>query len=93
MLDALKRLLSPEYLVVAEPGPLGGLGGLYLVLGLLFALGLAATLWLLVGAPPAKRTEGLRVAAWIEFWICLAGLGTVDGRFLGWPGWSDRIWP
>ncbi|MFN2185942.1 MAG: hypothetical protein ACK2UU_18320, partial [Anaerolineae bacterium] len=31
--------------------------------------------------------------AWFELWVCLAGLGTVIGRFLGWPGWSARIWP
>ena len=93
MLETLKRLLSPEYLVVSEPGPLGGLWLLYLLLGLLFASGLAAALWVLAGPGHSSRPQGRRVLAWFELWTCLAGLGAVVGRFLGWPGWSARIWP
>ncbi len=93
MLEALKRLLSPEYLVVSEPGPLGGLWVLYLTLGLLFAAGLAGALWLLLGPGRAGGSTAQRAWAWFELWVCLAGLGTVVGRFLGWPGWSARIWP
>jgi hypothetical protein len=92
MLEALKRLISPEYLAVADPGPMGRLGLLYVVLGLLFALGLAASLWILSG-PSRRGPASKRAWAWFELWICLAGLGTVIGRFLGWPGWSARIWP
>ena len=93
MLDALRRLLSPEYLAVAEPGPLGGLWPLYLVLGLLFAAGVGTALWILAG--PRRRLQAVdrRTWAWFEFWVCLAGLGTVAGRFLSWPGWSARVWP
>lgn len=93
MLEALKRLLSPEYLVVAEPGPLGTLWVLYIALGLLFSAGLGAALWVLWG--PGRPGQGTRPVAWawFELWVCLAGLGTVVGRFLGWPGWSARIWP
>jgi hypothetical protein len=93
MLEALKRLLSPEYLVVAEPGPLGGLWVLYVGLGLLFAAGLAAALWVLLGQVRREQSAARRAWAWFELWVCLAGLGTVIGRFLGWPGWSARIWP
>lgn len=102
MTEALKRLLSPEYLAVAEPGPMGGLWVLYLALGGLFAAGLGAALWVLLGpgAPDSLRSQSgastkqaKRAWAWFELWVCLAGLGTVAGRFLGWPGWSARIWP
>jgi hypothetical protein len=93
MLEALKRLISPEYLVVSEPGPLGSLWILYLILGLLFAAGLGAALWILTGAGANWRSTSRRLWAWFELWICLAGLGTVVGRFLNWPGWSARIWP
>ena len=93
MLEIVKRLLSPEYLVVSEPGPMGGLWVLYVALGLLFATGLAAALWVLLGRNEASRSMAQRAWAWFELWICLAGLGTVIGRFLGWPGWSARIWP
>ncbi len=89
MLELLKRLLSPEYLVVAEPGPLGRLWVLYVALGLLFCAGLGAALWALAG----HRNTRPAAWAWFELWVCLAGLGTVVGRFLGWPGWSARIWP
>lgn len=93
MPEALKRLLSPEYLVVSEPGPMGGLWVLYLLLGLLFAGGLGVAVWLLLRPNRERRTEMERAWAWFELWVCLAGLGSVAGRFLGWPGWSARIWP
>jgi hypothetical protein len=93
MFEALKRLLSPEYLVVAEPGPMGGLWILYVALGLLFSGGLAAALWVLAGPHRRAQFAGRRAWAWSELWVCLAGLGSVVGRFLGWPGWSARIWP
>lgn len=93
MLEALKRLLSPEYLIVTEPGPMGGLWVLYVALGLLFVVGLIWTLYLLLGRSRISRSPVERTLAWIELWTCLAGLGTVIGRFLAWPGWSARIWP
>jgi hypothetical protein len=93
MLEALKRLLSPEYLVVADPGPMGRLWLLYLALGLLFAAGLAWALWLLFGPDRPRCSNAGRIGSWFELWVCLAGLITVAGRFLGWPGWSARIWP
>lgn len=93
MVEALKKFLGPEYLVVAEPGPMGGLWILYLALGLLFAGGGATAVWVLSGPGRQGRETALRAWAWFELWICLAGLGTVTGRFLGWPGWSARIWP
>jgi len=93
LLETLKRLLSPEYLVVSEPGPLGGAWLLYVALGLLFAAGVGAALWLLIGPGKDRHTAGQRAWAWFELWVCLFGLGTVAGRFLGWPGWSARIWP
>jgi hypothetical protein len=89
MWEALKRLLSPEYLAVADPGPLGGLWVLYLALALLFAAGVAWSLRLL----RAALSRATATLAWLELWLCLAGLATVAGRFLGWPGWSARIWP
>jgi hypothetical protein len=93
VLDLLRRLLSPEYLVVSEPGPLGASWLLYAIFGLVFAAGLAASLWVLAG--PQRRIQPLarRTWAWFELWICLAGLLTVAGRFRAWPGWSARIWP
>jgi hypothetical protein len=66
---------------------------LYLVLGVFFAAGLGAALWTLLRLGKDGRSAGGRAWAWFEFWVCLAGLGTVAGRFLGWPGWSARIWP
>lgn len=97
-MDILRRLLSPEYLVVSEPGPVGGLWPLYAALGLLFGVGLAAAMWILTKRQPATDREADPFAitgrgwAWLELWIGLAGLGTVIGRCLGWPGWSARIW-
>ena len=93
MLDTLKRLLSPEYLAVGEPGPLGGSWVLYLALGLFFGAGLAGVLWLSFGPRAKERSPAHRAWAWFEGGVCLAGLATVVGRFLGWPGWSARIWP
>jgi hypothetical protein len=98
MLEALKRLISPEYLVVGDPGPMGGLWVLYVTLGVLFAAGLAAALWVLFLKPgedgrPASGSRSARALAWFELWVCLAGLGTVIGRFLNRSGWSARIWP
>jgi hypothetical protein len=92
MLGVLKRLLSPEYLVVAEPGPLGRLWLLYLVLGLLFAAGLGTAVWLIVRRRRSSTSTSTSAFAWFELWVCLAGLGAVVGRFLDWPGWSARIW-
>jgi hypothetical protein len=104
MLEALKRLLSPEYLVVAEPGPMGSLWPLYAALGLIFAAGLTIALRHVLTpqtphhpkTTPSTSTSTFALTstfAWLELWICLAGLGTVVGRFVGWPGWSARIWP
>jgi hypothetical protein len=98
MLEALKRLISPEYLVVADPGPMGSLWVLYAVLGLLFLAGFGAAVWGLTRgvfrARPGRHLDRwAHLLAWIELWICLAGMGSVIGRFLGWPGWSARIWP
>ncbi|MGD2207748.1 MAG: glycosyltransferase family 39 protein [Anaerolineae bacterium] len=93
MLEALKRLLSPEYLAVAEPGPLGGLWVLYVALGALFASGMALAAWVLFGRGRTAQPAGRRAWAWFELWICLFGLGAVLGRFASWPGWSARIWP
>ena len=98
MLETLKRLISPEYLVVADPGPMGGLWVLYALLGASFAAGLVAAIWVLTRKPGEDRrrasgTGAVRAWAWFELWVCLAGLGTVVGRFQGWSGWSARIWP
>jgi len=98
MLEALKRLISPEYLVVADPGPMGGLWVLYVALGVLFGSGLAAAVWVLLHKEGglARQVSGSSAPgawAWFELWVCLAGLGTVIGRFLNWAGWSARIWP
>ncbi|MGD8736202.1 MAG: hypothetical protein PVJ85_05530 [Anaerolineae bacterium] len=93
MLDALKRLLSPEYLAVAEPGPLGGLWVLYVALGVLFVAGLLIAFWILVGPRRRQQPSARRALAWYELWVCLVGLLTIVGRFLSWPGWSARIWP
>ena len=82
MLETLKRLLSPEYLVVADPGSMGGLWVLYVALGLLFAAGLAGALWVLLGPGRHWQPGSRRTLAWFELWICLVGLGTVVGRFL-----------
>ncbi|MGC9333781.1 MAG: glycosyltransferase family 39 protein [Anaerolineae bacterium] len=89
MLDILKRLLSPEYLVVSEPGPLGTLWLLYAGLGLFFACSLGLALWALT----TPQRPGRRAWAWFTLWLSLAGFLAVLGRFWGWPGWSARIWP
>jgi len=93
MLETLKRLLSPEYLVVAEPGPIGGLRLLYVALGLLFAGGLVLAVWALLDSQRRAQPAARRAWAWFELWVCMAGFGSIVGRFLGWPGWSARIWP
>jgi hypothetical protein len=91
MLEKLRQLLSPEYLVVSEPGPPGNLWPLYLALGLFFAAGLAASLWLFATAN--RHLQDRRICAWLALWPSLLGFATVIGRFLEWPGWSARIWP
>ncbi len=48
---------------------------------------------ILVNPGHSRRSSIQRAFAWYELWICLAGLATVLGRFLGWSGWSARIWP
>lgn len=92
-IETLKRLLSPEYWVVAEPGPLGRLWILYLPLGMLFAAGLVWSLRFLIRAGRERRKHTGQTLYWLEMWACLVGLLAVLGRFLGWPGWSARIWP
>ncbi len=72
---------------------MGGLWLLYLALGLLFGAGPGRGAVGPPGTGRRQRSPALRAWAWFELWICLAGLGTVAGRFLGWPGWSARIWP
>jgi hypothetical protein len=96
----VKRLLSPEYLAVSEPGPMGSLWVLYAALGLLFATGFGTAVWVLTTRDRPRQPDNTTSAlpskqawAWFELWVCLAGVGTVLGRFLGWPGWSARIWP
>ena len=76
MLETLKRLLSPEYLVVAEPGPLGGLWVLYVALGLLFAAGLALAVWTLAGPGRASRPRRQN------------GPGPGSSCGSAWPGWA-----
>jgi hypothetical protein len=93
MLDLLKRLLSPEYLAVSEPGPLGAIWLLYAALGLFFGGALAAAVWILAGPDRQAHPRARRAWAWFELWVCLAGLLAVAGRFWAWPGWSARIWP
>lgn len=92
MPERLRQLISPEYLIVSEPGPLGRLWPFYAALAVVFAGGAALAAWVLIRH---RRTAapGIRAWAWLEASICLAGLGTVIGRFLGLPGWSARIWP
>ncbi|MGQ9598466.1 MAG: hypothetical protein ACUVWZ_03515 [Anaerolineae bacterium] len=92
MIERLRRLISPEYLIVNNPGPLGGLWPLYAILGVFFVGGFAVALWTFTKDKRAI-SPGVRTWAWLQGWICLTGLGTVIGRFLGWPGWSARVWP
>jgi hypothetical protein len=93
MVEAFKTLFSPEYLIVDQSGPLGRAWLLYGLVGGLFATGIVVALW--VQLRPTLRTRAQTVRAWaqFEFLLCLAGLCTVVGRILGWPGWSARIWP
>lgn len=93
MPEALRRIISPEYLVVADPGPMGALWPLYAGLGALFACILGAAIWVLATERAHPHSRALRAWAWFETWVCSAGLATVVGRFAGWPGWSARIWP
>jgi hypothetical protein len=93
MLDLVKRLLSPEYLAVSEPGPLGAMWPLFAALGIFFAAGLATAAWTLTGRDRRAHPRARRGWAWFELWICLAGLLSVAGRVWSWPGWSARIWP
>jgi len=78
---------------VADPGPAGRLWALYLPLGALFAIGLAWSLRILLRRIRSPEQGTTRAFAWLEMWACLVGLLAVTGRFLGWPGWSARIWP
>ncbi len=93
MVDLIRRLLSPEYWVVSDPGPMGALGALYAFLGLGFLVGLVWALRSLQALGRTDQPSTGRTLAWLELWLCTAGLGTVVGRFLAWPGWSARIWP
>jgi hypothetical protein len=105
MIDRTRRLLSPEYLVVADPGPLGGLWVMYVLLGTLFAVVLGMAIheilkprglarWRDIGAQEASReASGPGTWPWVQLWTSLFGLVVVAGRFLGWPGMSARIWP
>ena len=92
MFEALKTLISPEYLIVDQSGPLGRAWLLYGLVGALFATGIAAALWVLLGPTSHTRARAVRAWAQFELWLCVAGLCTVVGRILGWPGWSARIW-
>ena len=89
-IEALKRLLSPEYLVVAEPGPMGGLWVLYLALGLLFAAGLASALWVLAGARPAAALPGAARLGLVRAVDLSGGPGHGGGRA---PGLARLVGP
>ncbi len=101
-MSLVRRLLSPEYWVVAEPGPPGRLWIAYAALGLAFLAGVALAIQLLFTS--SRRNKGTALGpcemlvswqpyGWFELCVSLAGLVTIVGRFLGWPGWSARIWP
>jgi len=82
--ETLKRLISPEYLVVGEPGPPGGLWPLYVALGLLFAAGLGAALWVLLrSAPPRRRERGEKIA--VETAPCGPSADRPPARSETWP--------
>lgn len=93
--ETIKRLLSPEYLAVVDPGPLGGLGAVfYGALAVAFVLGTALSLRALLSlAHPQEKRRIVHALAWLGLCLCAAGLATLVGRVLGWPGWSARIWP
>ncbi|MBN1660596.1 MAG: hypothetical protein JXA93_19520 [Anaerolineae bacterium] len=93
MIELIKRLLSPEYLVVTDPGPLGGAWVLYALLGVLFGAGLVAAVWVLAGPGRSSQSAARRAWSWFEGWVCAVGLLVVVARVLAWPGWSARIWP
>lgn len=93
MPETLRRLISPEYLAVPEPGPMGAMWPLYAGLGALFAALLGTAVWALATRGKDPQLPALRAWAWFEIWICTAGLAAVVARFLVWPGWSARIWP
>jgi hypothetical protein len=93
MVEAFRTLISPEYLVVDQSGPLGRAWLLYGLAAALFASGIVGALWVLVRPTSRTRAQAVRAWAQFEFLLCGAGLCTVVGRILGWPGWSARIWP
>ena len=92
MAEAFKTLISPEYLIVDQSGPLGRAWLLYGLVTALFASGTLVALWVLLGPNSHNRAKAVRAWAHFEFWLCVAGLCAVVGRILGWPGWSARIW-
>jgi hypothetical protein len=44
MIDRVRRLLSPEYWVVVDPGPVGRLWVIYLMFGMFFVIALGTAL-------------------------------------------------
>jgi len=97
----LQRVLSPEYWAVSNPGLPGRLWYVYAAIGLAFLAGIvfaSRSVWMTYRqmardeshpGPPSARTA----YGWFELAVSLAGLLSIVGRFLGWPGWSARIWP
>jgi hypothetical protein len=79
MISFLRKFLSPDYLLVSNPGPLGGFLWVYIALGILFAIGMAAHLF---------RRKLLTA----EGFILGVGLLSVTARLLGIPFLSARVW-
>lgn len=100
-MSLIRRILSPEYWMVAEPGPIGRLWIIYAALGFAFLAGAALAIRQIRScqreggrdAAPPGQPSARQIFGWFELSISLAGSLTVLGRFLGWPGWSARIWP
>ena len=100
-MSPIQRLLSPEYWVVSSPGQPGQIWLIYAAVGLAFLSGLFFSvryLWTAYRDRARDTTfpgplSARHAYGWFEMAVSLSGLLSIVGRFLGWPGWSARIWP
>lgn len=100
-MSPIRRLLSPEYWVVSSPGRPAQTWFVYAAIGLAFLFGLFFSVRFIRKASRNRARDttcagplsARHAFGWFELAVSLAGLLSIVGRFLDWPGWSARIWP